>query len=290
MQAYLRQQQASFSQFWENHQVPLLEPVDAFILHSSQWKDHHRHLIFLTRDYGLASAFLYGAASRKNPYRASAQPCSFGHVSFKQGGRVGAGLQVAEWQISEPSLTLAGLHGPHLEVFRHCSLWSEILLHSHGLGQESSLLFGEIRALISRLLASPNEFMGFNAQVATLRFIWQFLIAEGINLGMGNCQHCEAPQIPLLDPVFFTNKGQVLCYKCSRGREGYFLTSEELNFLCWAELEYGEEAASMQHESAALRVESGNFGAERMVRALIAGLEELFNCPLKAAVDVYKRA
>ena len=45
---------------WSNYQVPFGEYFSSYIVFSEPWGDLHRHVIFLSPNYGLLSAFLYG--------------------------------------------------------------------------------------------------------------------------------------------------------------------------------------------------------------------------------------
>ncbi|MEM9423426.1 MAG: hypothetical protein AAF975_01400 [Spirochaetota bacterium] len=210
--------------FWPNDHVAYNQPFPAYIVHSEPWRDLHRHVIFLSPRYGLLSAFLYGAVSKRNPLRATAQSFSFGQLSLKPGKQI----QIADWHLEAPSLVL---HTPScVETYRHAGLWSELLLYSHGSGPAQ--LFAELRSLLSSVLHFDSK---DHCHLASLRFLWQFLLREGFRPGLSRCHHCDHSFQLLSESLFFSRGSELFCRRCARSREGHYLNRDELNLLCWAE-------------------------------------------------------
>ncbi len=289
---------------WINYQVPLHQYLSAYILHSETWKDLHRHVIFLSPDYGLLSAFLYGAVSKRNPLRATVQAFSFGQLNLKRGKRGRQALQIADWQLEAPGILLSNSHSGHCDaLYRHVALWSELLLYSHGLDhhragrrgrekrdirgdqcrkraeQEPSLLFAELRSLLSSVLHFDSE---AHCQLATLRFFWQFLLLEGFQPGLKCCHNCAQAFDLFGAAVFFSERSELLCARCAHRRNGQFLSANELNLLCWAE----------QDLSSFVRQDEFFFGSQaglycqvgtRMLLCLRQSLEHLLGRRLQAA-------
>ncbi|WGK69765.1 hypothetical protein P0082_02565 [Candidatus Haliotispira prima] len=232
---------------WENYRVPCNEYIPVYIVFSEPWRDLHRHVIFLSPHYGLLSAFLYGAVSKRNPMRATAQAFSFGRLNVRQSKRRGQWLQIVDWQLEAPGMVLNPPSCP--EVYLHVALWSELLLYSHGTGHsgysgdstkpiseqdgsESALLFAELRSLLSSVLHFGSA---AHCRLATLRFFWQFLLLEGFQPGLSCCHNCDRAFSLFDEEVFFSERSELLCSRCAYARSGCFLSSEELNLLCWAE-------------------------------------------------------
>ena len=229
---------------WCNYQVPFDEYFSSYIVFSEPWGDLHRHVIFLSPNYGLLSAFLYGALSKRNPLRATSQAFSFGRLSLRRGKRAGQKLQIADWELERPSFVLSPPGSA--EVFQHAGLWSELLLYSHGLGHyghynaqakpvretEAALLFAELRSLLSSILHFGS---GAHCRLATLRFFWQFLLLEGFHPGLGHCHSCSRSFHLLEEQIFFSASSELLCKYCAPLGQARLLSVEELNLLCWAE-------------------------------------------------------
>ena len=229
---------------WSNYQVPFGEYFSSYIVFSEPWGDLHRHVIFLSPNYGLLSAFLYGATSKRNPLRATSQAFSFGRLNLRRGRRVGQKLQIADWELERPSFLLSQ---PSTEVFQCAGLWSELLLYSHGLGHygqynqaltspeaagEAALLFAELRSLLSSILHFGSR---AHCRLATLRFFWQFLLLEGFQPGLGHCHSCSRSFDLLKEQIFFSVSSELLCERCAALSQARWLNAEELNLLCWAE-------------------------------------------------------
>ena len=135
------------------------------------------------------------------------------------------------------------------EVYRHAALWSELLLHSHGLGQyrgqyqgqyngpqqrqrQSNTVFAELRSLLSAILHFDNP---AHCRLASLRFFWQSLLLEGFHPGLERCHNCDLRFELLTQKIFFSDASELLCARCAHAHSGHFLSSDELNLLCWAE-------------------------------------------------------
>ncbi len=212
---------------WKNYHVPCNQYFPAYIIFSEMWKDLHRHIVFLSPDYGLLSAFLYGSVSKRNPLRATVQSFSFGQLNLKQGKRI----QVADWHLEAPSLVLKNPNCA--QVYQHVALWSELLLYSHGLGQRNlAQLFAELRSLLSSVLHFDSPAY---CRLASLRFLWQFLLLEGFQPGLGHCHNCNQNFDLFGKTVFFSMRSELLCEFCARARNGHRLSKDEINVLCWAE-------------------------------------------------------
>ena len=227
---------------WSNYQVPFGEYFSSYIVFSEPWGDLHRHVIFLSPNFGLLSAFLYGATSKRNPLRATSQAFSFGRLRLRRGKRTGQKLQIADWELERPSFLLSP---PSPEVFPYAGLWSELLLYSHGLGHygqhngqgaaaqgEAALLFAELRSLLSSILHFGSR---AHCRLATLRFFWQFLLLEGFHPGLGRCHSCSRSFHLLEEQIFFSASSELLCECCAPVSQARLLGAEELNLLCWAE-------------------------------------------------------
>lgn len=268
------------SVFWDNHKVPLLTPLDAFIVHSQQWHDYHRHLIFFVRSYGLVSAFSYGYVSKRSTIRAAAQPYTFGTLVLKRGRRADGIHQIQDWEICFPNLALEQARQQNIRIYSHCSFWCEILLHAHGLGENDSGLFEELQELFRSIFLVAPERQKSYCCLATLRFCWQFLLAEGVNPGLGGCHQCGGALALLKEPIFFSWIGEILCRVCARKGAAVPLPLDGLNLLCWADrnvLDFSPWSSGELYDSVRLDALSLN-----LIQRLCRRLEELFNQHLQS--------
>ena len=177
----------------------------ALILKTNPVGENHRGLSMLVSGEGLLRPLAFGAQSRRSALRGSAVPFNSGLANLYHDG------VKDQWRLSafDPENVYEGLR-ENLDRFYTASEWAEILLKSHGSGEDSAKIYQLSEQAFSLLSsAEKDQIMRIN-----IAFIWHYLSIEGVrpdpcccgrcgrNLAMGNGTSAArfSPDGLLLDP------------------------------------------------------------------------------------------
>jgi len=153
----------------------------ALVLNARPVGENHRGLSMLVSGEGLITPLAFGAQGKKSPLRGTAVPYNQGIADLHYDG------SRDRWRLTafDPLNTHDGLR-ENLDRFYAASTWAEILLKTHGSGDDSALIFNLAARALSLLSAGESRDIGrLNAG-----FLWHFLDIEGVRPDPGSCERC----------------------------------------------------------------------------------------------------
>ena len=155
--------------------------VPALVLKVNPVGENHRGLAMLVSGEGLLRPFAYGAQGKRSALRGTAVPYNRGIADLHFDGARN------RWRLTafDPVDTHDGLR-EDLDRFYTATTWAEILLKTHGAGEDSAELF-ELAATAFSMLSSsaPRDIKRLH-----VGFLWQFLDIEGVRPNPEQCGRC----------------------------------------------------------------------------------------------------
>lgn len=160
----------------------------AIVLKMNPVGENHRGLAMLAAGEGLIRPFAYGAQGRRSSLRASAVPFNRGVADLHYDG------SRDRWRLTafDPEHTHDGLR-EDLDRFYTAASWAEILLRTHGGGDDSKALFQLTSPALDRLSSAS----GLGVKQLGAGFLWLFLGIEGVRPDPMHCGRCGRS---LIDP------------------------------------------------------------------------------------------
>ncbi|OQX29391.1 MAG: DNA repair protein RecO [Spirochaeta sp. LUC14_002_19_P3] len=228
----------------------------ALVLKMNPVGENHRGLAMLTAGEGLLRPIAYGAQSRRSALRASAVPFNTGIADMHYDSAKD------RWRLTafDALDTHDGLR-ENLDRFYIAAAWAEVLLNSHGSGEDSHKLYG-LAAKGLTLLSTANEEA---AQRLKTGFFWHFLAIEGVKPDISRCGRCTTTLGGRESARFWPN-GLLLCPQCSEKR-GMEISDGARAWL--------ERIAENLDDAVKIGLHSGSIkAAERWVMAIIQSLLE----------------
>lgn len=153
----------------------------ALVLKSRSVGEHHRGLSMLVSGEGLLTPLAFGAQSRKSALRGTALPYNNGIANLYFDGIRD------RWRLT--SFDLVDSHDglrENLGRFGAATTWAEILLNTHGSGDNSADVFNLASMALSLLSDTESRDIGrLNAA-----FLWCFLVIEGVRPNLEHCGRC----------------------------------------------------------------------------------------------------
>ena len=183
----------------------------ALVLKINPVGENHRGLSLLVKGEGLLRPLAFGARSKRSTLRASAVPYNSGMADLHFDGAKN------QWRLVsfDACNTHEGLR-EDLDRFYTASTWAEILLKTHGAGEDSAILFDLASSAFSLL---SNCISGDEKRLNT-GFLWSFLGIEGVQPDLEHCGRCgKALVIGGEDgPARFMPDGLLVGPECSESR------------------------------------------------------------------------
>lgn len=153
----------------------------ALVLKMNPIGENHRGLSMLVSGEGILRPFAYGAQGKRSALRGTAVPYNRGMADLHYDGAKD------RWRLTafDPEDSHDGLR-EILDRFYAATTWAEILLKTHGAGDDSASLFEMAAAFFSRLsVTAPSDIKRLS-----LGFLWGFLGIEGVRPDPGHCGRC----------------------------------------------------------------------------------------------------
>lgn len=182
----------------------------AIVLKMNPVGENHRGLAMLAAGEGLIRPFAYGAQGRRSSLRASAVPFNRGVADLHYDG------SRDRWRLTafDPEHTHDGLR-EDLDRFYIAASWAEILLRTHGGGDDSEALFQLASPALDRLSSAS----GLGVKQLGAGFLWLFLGIEGVRPDPMHCGRCGRflgdPSVS--EPRFWPN-GLLVGGECAESR------------------------------------------------------------------------
>ena len=182
----------------------------AIVLKMNPVGENHRGLAMLAAGEGLIRPFAYGAQGRRSSLRASAVPFNRGVADLHYDG------SRDRWRLTafDPEHTHDGLR-EDLDRFYTAASWAEILLRTHGGGDDSEALFQLASPALDRLSSAS----GLGVKQLGAGFLWLFLGIEGVRPDPMHCGRCGrflgGPSVS--EPRFWPN-GLLVGGECAESR------------------------------------------------------------------------
>ena len=153
----------------------------ALVLKVNPVGENHRGLAMLVSGEGLLNPFAYGAQGKRSALRGTAVPYNRGIADLHYDGARN------RWRLTafDPEDTHDGLR-EDLDRFYTATTWAEILLKTHGAGEDSAELFELAATAFSMLSSSSSR----DIQRINVGFLWQFLDIEGVRPNPELCGRC----------------------------------------------------------------------------------------------------
>lgn len=182
----------------------------AIVLKMNPVGENHRGLAMLAAGEGLIRPFAYGAQGRRSSLRASAVPFNRGVADLHYDGTRD------RWRLTafDPEHTHDGLR-EDLDRFYTAASWAEILLRTHGGGDDSEALFQLTSPALDRLSSAS----GLGVKQLGAGFLWLFLGIEGVRPDPMHCGRCGRSLIDpsVSEPRFWPN-GLLVGGECAESR------------------------------------------------------------------------
>lgn len=182
----------------------------AIVLKMNPVGENHRGLAMLAAGEGLIRPFAYGAQGRRSSLRASAVPFNRGVADLHYDGARD------RWRLTafDPEHTHDGLR-EDLDRFYTAASWAEILLRTHGGGDDSEALFQLASPALDRLSSAS----GLGVKQLSAGFLWLFLGIEGVRPDPMHCGRCGRFLIDpsVSEPRFWPN-GLLVGGECDESR------------------------------------------------------------------------
>ena len=192
------------------HQMTRNLKAPAIVLKMNPVGENHRGLAMLAAGEGLIRPFAYGAQGRRSSLRASAVPFNRGVADLHYDGARD------RWRLTafDPEHTHDGLR-EDLDRFYTAASWAEILLRTHGGGDDSEALFQLASPALDRLSSAS----GLGVKQLGAGFLWLFLGIEGVRPDPMHCGRCGrflgGPSVS--EPRFWPN-GLLVGGECAESR------------------------------------------------------------------------
>ncbi|MDF1568919.1 MAG: DNA repair protein RecO C-terminal domain-containing protein [Spirochaetaceae bacterium] len=183
----------------------------ALVLKVNPVGENHRGLSMLVSGEGILRPFAYGAQGKRSTLRGTAVPYNRGVADLHYDGAKD------RWRLTafDPEDSHDGLR-ENLDRFYAATTWAEILLKTHGAGDDSASLFEMAAAFFSRLSVTvPSDIKRLS-----VGFMWQFLGIEGVQPDPEHCGRCGKPLIIGGESGFarFLPNGLLAGPECAEGR------------------------------------------------------------------------
>ena len=181
----------------------------AIVLKINPVGENHRGLAMLVAGEGLIRPFAYGAQGRRSSLRAAAVPFNRGTADLHFDGAKN------RWRLTafDPEHTHDGLR-EDLDRFYTAASWAEILLGTHGGGDDSSALFQLAALSLDRLSAAS----GLQVKQLGAAFLWLFLGIEGVRPDPMRCGRCGRHLGSPDSKVHFWPNGLLVGAECAESR------------------------------------------------------------------------
>ena len=180
----------------------------ALVLKMNPVGENHRGLSMLVAQEGLIRPLAFGAQSRRSRLRATAVPFNIGLADLQ------FNAVNNQWRLEnfEPKNCHDAL-GENLDRYYTASAWAEILLSTHGGGEDSAALLNLTSGALSLLCKAEGE------AITRLKtgFLWNFLDIEGVRPDVSQCGQCERTLSDSAGNVHFGRDGLLLCPVCRIG-------------------------------------------------------------------------
>ena len=243
--------------------------VPAIILRARPVGENHRGLSMLVGGEGLLHPFAYGAQGKRSLLRSSAVPYNRGEAELHYDGAKD------RWRLMsfDAVETFDGVR-EDLDRFYTASAWAEILLGTHGAGEDSERLY----ELASEAFGVLNSTMPGGLGRLRTAFLWSFLDLEGVGPEPGFCGRCGR-RLPVGEggePARFLSDGLLVGAECA-GFEAPVLPDGARK---WLDVIRGRSLGD------ALRIGLSADAAAAAERWLMTIMQSLLGRPLKSGVFI----
>jgi len=183
---------------------------EGIILKSQPFFEADRKILFLSPEFGLTEAFVYGTGKGKSRLASGTDILSSGKI-FLYHDPVRKQYKVQDMEVGNLFLKIKS----SLERYYKALLWLEIIIKSLG-GSDST------RYIYSLLLESLELLDGSSAREEVdrlnLQFLWRYLVYQGYTTELDHCSQC-GKQVAEREPLYFT-KGfdPLVCGDCAGSR------------------------------------------------------------------------
>ena len=188
--------------------------------------ENHRGLSMLVAGEGLIQPLAYGAQGRRSLLRAGAVPFNRGVADLHYDGAK------ERWRLTafDPEHTHDGLR-EDLDRFYTAVAWAEIILGSHGGGEDSEALYHLSSEALDRLSIAAST----GIKRLGVGFLWFFLGIEGVRPDPTRCGRCGRLFHDLIQgesrgPVRFWSNGLLVGPECAESR-GHRIPNGALKWL-----------------------------------------------------------
>ena len=165
----------------------------------------HRVISLLSAE-GLLDAIAYGADGSKGRLRHAATLFSSGE-SFLYTNPLRRPSKLVDFVITKARNTLR----ENLHRFSHASLWSECITRSYAAGGDTAACYRLYNAALDALERCTTP---LQMDLASARFVWRFLVLNGVRPAIKSCSHCGTSLIGIQCAYWRTASRAAWCPAC----------------------------------------------------------------------------
>jgi DNA repair protein RecO (recombination protein O) len=235
--------------------------TEGIILKASRFGEIHKSVALLCPEHGILHAIAHGALKMKSKLRSSSQP--FYHVrAYLYHDPVKNSYKITDLEMIRQFFGIS----QSIEKYYAASLFSEIILRSHGGGESGIETFGLMRDALGCLDGAGIQDVCF----VIIQFIYRYLVMTGYGPELRSCGRCGKILAEDARVCFHTRSHEFTCADCSFG-ESVHVSPGMLKYLGkTGTLEFGK---SME-----IRLEKGT--AIMLKTIMYALIEALLEAPL----------
>ncbi len=237
--------------------------MDALVLHTRRIGEYHKGISCVTPGLGLINAIVYGAYRGKSKFSGITEPFSyvFLHLYYNPVKKV---YKVSD---AEEKRSFSALK-ENLSRFYRASLFSEIVLKSHGGGGDSKNIFSLLKEAFSFLNVCDTSKM----DLAVIQYLWRFLLLSGMNPDLHFCGRCGRKVGTNEVFLFVPEENAFVCGNC--GTSGSFkLNGGERKYL---------EYTGRQEFEAAVKVGLDTSSVFLLRQFLLSLIQNFLEFPLRS--------
>jgi len=177
----------------------------AVILKNNHIGEIHKGVVMLTDSMGLVSAVAHGAYSRTGKLRGITNPLCYG-TCYLYSDPVRKSMKITDFDVQD---FFTGVK-ERIEPYYAAMLCSEVILKSHGGGEEGETVL----QLFIELLGSLNEAKAEHAALAAVVFLWRYLDVLGSRPELALCGNCGR-EIARAETRFYSSvHADIFCTEC----------------------------------------------------------------------------
>ena len=175
-------------------------------MQSTPFREKDRICALFSAEHGLARAVAYGAAGAHSALRIMNNPLCVGTVYLYMQKPHALGKVIDFVPLDTHSFIMS-----NLDKYLHATLWSEIIVATYGSGGEEEKSY---RLFLAALQAMRQCKTSDSVYLASARFIWKYLLINGICPDIYHCAVCHAPLTMRSGCYIDAHTHSIMCADC----------------------------------------------------------------------------